>query len=73
LSFTITTSGSPAPTLHRVGKLPKGLSFTDNHDGTATIAGTPRRVGARHLMIKAIFGAGESRSVVLQGFSVAVS
>jgi hypothetical protein len=72
-SFTITTSGSPTPSIRGVGKLPKGLSLTDNHDGTATIAGTPDRAGVRHLMIKAKFGADESRSVLLQGFRVTIS
>ncbi|TPW76867.1 putative Ig domain-containing protein [Schumannella sp. 10F1B-5-1] len=40
-SFTVTTSGSPAPSLARSGALPSGVTFTDNGDGTATIAGTP--------------------------------
>jgi hypothetical protein len=40
-SFTVTTIGTPTPTLTISGTLPAGLSFTDNGDGTATIAGTP--------------------------------
>jgi hypothetical protein len=40
-SFTVTTSGSPAPALTESGTLPSGVTFTDNGDGTATIAGTP--------------------------------
>ncbi|MFC5676808.1 beta strand repeat-containing protein [Aeromicrobium endophyticum] len=41
-SFTVTTSGFPAVTaITRSGALPAGLTFTDNGDGTATIAGTP--------------------------------
>ena len=41
-SFTVTTSGFPvAGTLSESGPLPSGLTFTDNHDGTATITGTP--------------------------------
>jgi len=39
-SFTVTTSGSPAAALEGTGALPGGLTFTDNGDGTATIAGT---------------------------------
>jgi hypothetical protein len=40
-SFTITTTGVPTPTLSMVGrKLPKGLIFHNNGDGTATISGT---------------------------------
>jgi hypothetical protein len=39
-SFTVTTAGAPTPALSESADLPAGLSFTDNHDGTATIAGT---------------------------------
>ena len=41
-TFTVTTSGTPTPTLSDgVPTLPPGVTFTDNGDGTATIAGTP--------------------------------
>src|SRR5580704_770457 len=40
-SFTVTTTGFPAPTLTEMAALPAGISFTDNGDGTAAIAGTP--------------------------------
>jgi hypothetical protein len=40
-SFTVTTTGAPAPALTETGALPSGVTFTDNGDGTATIAGTP--------------------------------
>ncbi|MEO9238205.1 MAG: putative Ig domain-containing protein, partial [Jatrophihabitantaceae bacterium] len=42
-SFTVTTNpGTPAATtLTRTGALPAGVTFTDNGDGTATLAGTP--------------------------------
>jgi len=42
-SFTVTTSaGNPAATtLSKTGTLPSGVSFTDNGDGTGTLAGTP--------------------------------
>ncbi len=40
-SFTVTTTGEPAPALTETGALPSGLTFTDNGNGTATIAGTP--------------------------------
>ena len=36
-SFTITTTGSPAPALTVTGALPPGTAFTDNGDGTATL------------------------------------
>ena len=38
---TVSTSGFPAPSLTESGTLPSGVSFTDNGNGTATIAGTP--------------------------------
>ena len=40
-SFTVTTTGTPAPTLTHAGTLPSGVTFTDNGNGTATLAGTP--------------------------------
>lgn len=40
-SFTVTTNGSPVPGLSTSSTLPAWLTFTDNGDGTATIAGTP--------------------------------
>jgi hypothetical protein len=40
-AFTLTASGSPAPSLTESGALPGGLVFRDNHDGSATIYGTP--------------------------------
>lgn len=40
-SFTIRTTGLPTPTITEATPLPAGLKFTDHHDGTATIGGTP--------------------------------
>ncbi len=40
-TFTVSTSGHPTPTLTESGTLPSGVTFTDNGDGTATLAGTP--------------------------------
>ena len=41
LSLTVRATGYPAPALAESGPLPDGLSFTDNGNGTAVIAGTP--------------------------------
>ncbi len=41
LSFTITTTGGPTPSIGYIGVLPDGLTFLDNGDGTATISGIP--------------------------------
>ena len=39
-TFTVTTTGAPAPALGLSGALPPGLVFTAHTDGTATISGT---------------------------------
>ena len=55
-SFTVTTNGNPAPAITKSGALPKGITFTDNGDGTATIAGTPSAasdMGTYNLTLKA--------------------
>ncbi|MCW2494140.1 IPT/TIG domain-containing protein [Jatrophihabitans sp.] len=44
-SLAVTTSGYPNPTITDTG-LPKGVTFTDHGDGTATIAGSPSATGA---------------------------
>ena len=41
LHLTIRATGYPAPALAESGPLPSGLTFTDNGNGTAIIAGTP--------------------------------
>jgi hypothetical protein len=38
-SFTVTTSGLPYGVIAEIGALPAGITFADNHDGTATFAG----------------------------------
>ncbi len=38
---TVNTRGYPEPTISRSGGLPDGMTFTDNGNGTATLAGTP--------------------------------
>jgi hypothetical protein len=40
-TVTIAASGLPTPTLAEAGALPGGVTFVDNHDGTATLSGTP--------------------------------
>jgi Putative Ig domain len=40
-TFTVTSTGLPTPALTETGALPAGVSFVDNHDGTATLSGTP--------------------------------
>src|SRR5205814_2245003 len=40
-TFSVTTTGTPTPTLTETGTLPSGVTFADYHNGTATLAGTP--------------------------------
>jgi hypothetical protein len=40
-TFSITTRGFPRPALTETGALPTGVTFTDNGNGSATLAGTP--------------------------------
>lgn len=40
-SFTITTTGVPVAKITESGKLPGGVKFVDNGDGTATLSGVP--------------------------------
>jgi hypothetical protein len=72
-SFTVTTApGYPlATSLTESGALPSGVSFADNSDGTATLAGTPASgtVGIYPLTIHASNGGG-SRS---QSFTFTVT
>jgi hypothetical protein len=39
--FVVKGAGVPAPALTEIGGLPAGITFTDNGNGTATVAGTP--------------------------------
>ena len=39
-SFEVDTTGTPVPSITEAGTLPAGLTFVDNGNGTATIAGT---------------------------------
>ena len=41
-SFDVFATGVPIPTLTETGTLPAGVAFTDNGDGSATLAGTPQ-------------------------------
>jgi hypothetical protein len=41
LSFKVTTSGAPTPTVSESGALPAGVTFAANPDGSALLSGTP--------------------------------
>ena len=55
-SFTVTTTGSPTPTVSESGALPSGVTFTDNGNGTATLSGTPTAAGTYPLTLTAANG-----------------
>ena len=57
-AFTITVNGFPTPAISATGALPGGVSFTDNGDGTASLAGTPAAdsAGAYPLTLTAVNG-----------------
>ena len=59
-SFTATLGGYPYPTITESGTLPTGLTFTDNRNATATVAGTPAAGtgGAYPIVITATNGTG---------------
>jgi hypothetical protein len=73
--FLVTTSGTPTPVIKKKGKLPRGLHFVNNQNGTATLSGVPtaKSIGVHHLTIQATFGKGKSKVVVTQAFTVTVS
>ena len=66
-SFVVTTSGFPLPVLTETGTLPAGVTFTDNHDGTATFSGIPAEdtEGTYLLNISATNAVGASASQTL--------
>jgi hypothetical protein len=71
-TFTITTTGFPAPTLTKTGALPSGVTFTDNGNGSATLAGTPAAgtAGSYPLTITATNGVGSPAN---QSFTLTVN
>lgn len=78
-SLTVNTTGQPVPTLEETGRLPRGLYFVDNHNGTGALSGTPTStrhesaVGTYPITFTAIFGKGKTKHVVTQTFSLMVS
>ena len=57
------TTGNPAATITESGALPSGVTFTDNGNGTATLAGTPAAGtnGSYPITITAANGVGTQR------------
>jgi hypothetical protein len=70
-SFTVTTSGYPYPVISYspFGSLPAGVSLVDNHNGTATLSGTPTVSGVFTFWITASYGS----SHTVQSFTLTVT
>lgn len=70
-SFTVVATGFPAPSLSELGRLPSGLTFTDNGNGTATLAGTPA-AGSQGTYPLAIVGAAAGSPAAAQALTLSV-
>jgi uncharacterized repeat protein (TIGR01451 family) len=70
-TFTVTTTGYPVPSLTTspAGSLPAGVTFVDNHNGTATISGKPTVSGTFSFWITASNGVSPQG---LQSFTLTV-
>jgi hypothetical protein len=68
--FTVRAKGFPAPTLTETGAIPQGLAWTDNGDGTATLAGAPGV--AQGGVYKLTFTAASVYGTVTQSFTLTV-
>jgi hypothetical protein len=71
-TFTVTTTGTPTPSLSETGALPSGVTFKDNGNGTATLGGTPAAgsAGSYPITITASNGVGTPAN---QSFALTVS
>jgi hypothetical protein len=69
--FTVTSTGTPTPALTEHGHLPAGITFTDNGDGTADLAGTPA-AGSNGVYTLTIDGANGVNPRATQTFTLTV-
>ncbi len=71
-TFTVATSGVPAPSIARGGALPSGITFVDNGNGTGTLSGTPAALtgGVYALIFSASNAVGTSAA---QNFTLTVN
>jgi hypothetical protein len=68
-TFTVTTTGSPTPSLSESGTLPSGVTFVDNHNGTGTLSGTASISGVFGITFTASNGVGSN---AVQSFTLTV-
>ena len=73
LSFSVTTTGDPAPSVKESGTLPRGVKFTAG-TGSGVLAGIPAvgTAGSYPITFTATFGSGASGKVVTQQFTLVV-
>ena len=73
-SFTVLTSCLPVATIKKLRKLPPGLHFHDNGNGTATVSGTPsdQSKGTYKLRFRATVKSGATKYVATQPFTLVV-
>jgi hypothetical protein len=69
-SFTVTSRAYPTASLHETGALPAGVTFTDNGDGTGTLAGNTTAAGTYPITFTAHNGAGDDAT---QNFTLTVA
>jgi hypothetical protein len=71
-TFTVTSEGNPTPSLTATG-VPSGVTFTDNGDGTATLAGRPACSMSGKYLINIVASNGSPRLPALQTFTLTLS
>ncbi len=69
-TFTVTTTGYPAPSISESGGLPGGVTFVDNGNGTGTLAGTPTSGGLFSITFTASNNVGSN---AVQSFTLTVN
>jgi hypothetical protein len=69
-SFTVDKVGSPVRTITEKGNLAEEVHLHRQRHGTATLSGMPKKADVTDLTIKATFGSGAKRYVVLQAFTL---
>ena len=72
-------TGGVVPSFAEKGRLPNGVTFVDDSDGTATLSGTPVTVGHRpaagtyRLTVRAVFAYGTASRSVTQRLTLTVT
>ena len=73
-TFTVTTTGTPAPSIARGGvALPSGVTFTDNGNGTGTLAAGPAAAGTGGIYAITFTANNTSGSSPTQNFTLTIN